>query len=52
MLWLLAKPLDEHLFFAGEATSRAHCASAHGAFMSGRRAAREALALAADETLG
>lgn len=49
---LLAKPLEERLFFAGEATSREHYATAHGAFMSGQRAAREALALAADQTLG
>lgn len=49
---ILAKPLDERLFFAGEATSREFCASAHGAFISGQRAAREALALAADRTLG
>jgi monoamine oxidase len=49
---ILADPLVERLFFAGEATSREHCASAHGAFMSGQRAAREALALVSDRTLG
>lgn len=49
---ILAKPLNGRLFFAGEATSPEFCASAHGAFMSGERAAREALALAADRALG
>jgi monoamine oxidase len=48
----LAKPLEDRIFFAGEATSGDHYATAHGAFTSGQRAAREALALAADQTLG
>ncbi len=48
----LAAPLDDRLFFAGEATSPDEYATAHGAFISGQRAARDALALAADQTLG
>ena len=49
---VLAKPLEDRVFFAGEATSGGHFATAHGAFMSGQRAARAALTLAADQTLG
>lgn len=37
----LAKPLDERLFFAGEATAQGSQACCHGAFHSGIRAARE-----------
>ena len=33
----LAEPVGERLFFAGEATSRAHYGSVHGAFLSGLR---------------
>jgi monoamine oxidase len=39
----LAKPLEETLFFAGEATSQGHFGTVHGALMSGQRAAREIL---------
>lgn len=39
---VLAEP-EGRLFFAGEATSRAHRATVHGAFASGERAAREFL---------
>jgi monoamine oxidase len=37
----LARPLDERLFFAGEATTIGDHACCHGAFRSGQRAARE-----------
>lgn len=36
----LAAPVDGRLFFAGEATSRDHAATVHGAFLSGEREAR------------
>lgn len=39
----LAEPVDECLFFAGEATSREHSATVHGAYLSGLRAAEEVL---------
>ena len=38
----LAEALDGRLFFAGEATSREFFATAHGAYLSGIRAAEEA----------
>lgn len=41
---VLAAPHDNRLFFAGEACSRAHYSTAHGAFETGVRAAEEALA--------
>ncbi|MEP6763956.1 MAG: NAD(P)/FAD-dependent oxidoreductase [Gemmatimonadaceae bacterium] len=42
----LAEPIEETLFFAGEATcGDGHNATMEGAFQSGRRAAREVLAL-------
>lgn len=42
----LAQPLKNTLFFAGEATeSTGHCATVHGAIMTGVRAASEILAL-------
>jgi len=37
---ILSTPVNECLFFAGEATNRKHPASAHGAVLSGRREAR------------
>jgi monoamine oxidase len=40
----LARPFEQRIFFAGEATSRADFSTAHGAHDSGVRAAREALA--------
>jgi monoamine oxidase len=40
---LLAEPVDNRLFFAGEATSPRFFSTAHGAYQSGRRAATEAM---------
>jgi monoamine oxidase len=40
----LAEPVDGRLFFAGEATSANVFSTTHGAWMSGERAAEEALA--------
>ncbi|MBL8161000.1 MAG: FAD-dependent oxidoreductase [Anaerolineae bacterium] len=40
----LAKPLDGRLFFAGEASEKDYFSTAHGAYLSGLRAAREILA--------
>lgn len=37
----LATPVDDHLFFAGEATSLVACATVHTAIETGLRAARE-----------
>ena len=39
----LAKPIDDTLFFAGEATSLGNVGTVHGAIQSGQRAAREVL---------
>ncbi len=44
---ILASPIDERLFFAGEATSPNFFSTAHGALESGRRAAREVMAVPA-----
>jgi monoamine oxidase len=44
---VLAAPMDERLFFAGEATSPNFFSTAHGARDSGKRAAREVLGLRA-----
>lgn len=41
----LAAALNDQLFFAGEATERSYFATAHGAYLSGLRAAQEILAL-------
>jgi monoamine oxidase len=41
----LARPVDDRLFFAGEATSPHAYSTAHGAWESGERAAAEALAV-------
>ena len=37
----LARPVAGRVFFAGEATNHTHFGTAHGAFLSGQRAARE-----------
>src|ERR1700712_1024238 len=39
----LAEPVDDRIFFAGEATSHRFFSTAHGAYQSGRRAASEAM---------
>lgn len=44
----LARSVEDRLFFAGEATSRAHPGTVEAAYLSGRRAAREILALEGD----
>ena len=41
---ILAKPVENKMFFAGEATSIGHIGTVHGAIQSGERAAREILA--------
>ena len=41
----LTAPVDDRIFFAGEATSRADYSTAHGAHLSGVRAADEAIAI-------
>ncbi len=41
---MLARPYDNRLFFAGEATHLTDFSTAHGAYLSGQRAAEEALA--------
>ena len=41
----LAKPLDDRLFFAGEATIEGSQATCHGAYLSGLRAAEEIAAV-------
>jgi monoamine oxidase len=42
---ILARPIDNKLFFAGEATSIGHIGTVHGAIQSGQRVAREILSL-------
>lgn len=37
----LSQPIDQKLFFAGEATSKDHFSTAHGAWLSGQRAAQQ-----------
>jgi monoamine oxidase/CRP-like cAMP-binding protein len=39
----LGRPVDDHLYFAGEATNRHHWAGAHGAYASGLREAARLL---------
>jgi monoamine oxidase len=46
----LAKPVGKVLFFAGEATNMNAAATIHGAMVSGRRAADEAIAAAKHKT--
>jgi monoamine oxidase len=41
---ILARPVDNRLFFAGEACSSDYFSTAHGAYLSGRHAAEQALA--------
>ncbi len=40
----LAAPVDDRLFFAGEACSRDHYSTAHGAWLTGTAAADQAIA--------
>ena len=42
---LLARPVDDRLFFAGEATSRDFFYTCHGAYLTGQRAIAEIAAL-------
>jgi monoamine oxidase len=41
---ILAAPVDERLFFAGEACSAADFGTAHAAFLTGEAAAKRAIA--------
>ena len=41
----LSQPLDNRLFFAGEATCMGHIGTVHGAIQSGQRAAKEILGI-------
>ena len=41
---VLARPVDDRLFFAGEATTRDTFATCHGAYLTGRRAVSEIVA--------
>jgi monoamine oxidase len=38
---ILAQPVDQRIFFAGEATSKSYFATVHGSHLSGLRAAKE-----------
>ncbi len=50
---VLARPVDDRLFFAGEATSTDACCTCHGAYLSGRHAVDEiAAVLAGRGTVG
>lgn len=42
---ILARPVNDGLFFAGEHTEKNHFATVHGAFLSGQREAERILAL-------
>jgi monoamine oxidase len=42
----LAEPVEDRIFFAGEATSPPYAATTHGAYLSGLRAAEEVAAAA------
>jgi len=44
---ILARPFDQRVFFAGEATHPSDFSTAHGAYASGLRAAQEAVAVLA-----
>ncbi|MGE3246119.1 MAG: flavin monoamine oxidase family protein [Beijerinckiaceae bacterium] len=44
---VLAAPIEDRIFFAGEATSPEYFSTAHGAYESGLRAAKEALSAVA-----
>ncbi len=46
----LAKPVNDRLFFAGEATIRPYYGTLHGAYVSGLREAERVLALLTDRT--
>jgi monoamine oxidase len=43
---ILAEPVEDRLFFAGEATHASYPATVHGAFLSGQREAKQILKLA------
>lgn len=42
---ILSQPIEDKLFFAGEATSVGHVGTVHGAIQSGERAAKEVLSI-------
>ena len=42
---VLARPVDDRLFFAGEATSREFFCTCHGAYLTGQRAMGEIAAV-------
>ena len=44
----LARPIDNRLFFAGEATTKDHPATVHGAYLTGQRAASQIAATTQD----
>jgi monoamine oxidase len=46
---VLARALDDTLFFAGEATSLGHIGTVHGAIETGQRAAKEILAVSSEQ---
>jgi monoamine oxidase len=48
---VLAAPVEERVFFAGEACSRARYSTAHGAFQTGYEAAELALAALAQRSM-
>jgi len=45
----LAATLGDHIFFAGEATSKAHYGFAHGAYLEGKAAAERVIAMLRSE---
>jgi monoamine oxidase len=48
---MLAAPVNNRLFFAGEACSQQYYSTAHGAFLTGVAAAEQVIAARAEQTL-